>query len=89
VQKAPGVSEQLQRYFAAVAGGGIAVTWLTAGFVTALICLVVAGASYAGAAMAQRGGPSRKRATRPRRVAPRPPQIEIESQPPATGTYGW
>jgi hypothetical protein len=84
------VSEQLQRYFAAIAGGALAVTWLTAGFVTALVCLAVAGVSYVAMAKVQQRKTPRARVPRQRRVAPRPePQLEIESQPSATGTYGW
>jgi hypothetical protein len=90
-RKSLDVSEQCQRYFAAIAGGAIAVTWLTAGFVTALVCVAAAVGSYAFSAMTQRRKAPRARSVRQRQPRPRPPQIEIEieSQPSATGTYGW
>jgi hypothetical protein len=69
------MSAQLQRYFAATAGGAIGVTWMTAGIGTALFTLATATCSYGAVVFHQRRRPVRR--TRPvvraarRRVPPR------------------
>jgi hypothetical protein len=93
------MSAQLQRYFAATAGGAIGVTWMTAGIGTALFTLATATCSYGAVVFHQRRRPVRR--TRPvvraarRRVPPARPEglrcaeLELDSQPSATGSYGW
>jgi hypothetical protein len=49
------MSDQLARYFAATLGCAITAMWAAAGFGPALACLAVALASYAAAALVQRG----------------------------------
>jgi hypothetical protein len=93
------MSEQLQRYAAAAAGGAIAVVWATAGIDTALACVLAAAASYGAAVFLQRRevAPRRRAARAPRRAVPRPkPEVvfagelpEPDSQASATGSYGW
>jgi hypothetical protein len=94
------MSTQLQRYFAAILGFAIAATWLEAGAVAALVCVVAAAASYGAVVFLQ---PARtvRRAPRPKREParprpqPRPQPVfdaaaqEAPSEPSATGTYGW
>jgi hypothetical protein len=93
------MSAQLQRYFSAIAGGAVAVTWMTAGIGTALVALATAACSYGVVVIHQRRRVVRRPrsvARSPRRpVAPRRPErtfrIEPETdlQPSATGSYGW
>jgi hypothetical protein len=90
------VSTQLQRYFAAILGFAIAATWLEAGAVAALVCVVVAAAFYGVVVFLQPARTARG-ATRPRRdpAPPRPQAVfdsevaDAPSEPSATGTYGW
>jgi hypothetical protein len=49
------MSDQLARYFAATLGCAITAVWAAAGFGPAFACLAVALASYAAAALVQRG----------------------------------
>jgi hypothetical protein len=49
------MSDQLARYFAATLGCAITAMWAAAGVGPALACLAVALASYAAAALVQRG----------------------------------
>jgi hypothetical protein len=93
------MSAQLQRYFAAIAGGAIALTWMTAGIGTALFSLGAAACSYGAIAFHQRRGLVQR--PRPvvrsphRGVAPARPdgasraELEVDSQRSATGSYGW
>ena len=93
------MSGQLQRYVAAASGGATAVTWMTAGTATALVCLAAAAASYGAAALLQRGKVTARRrperARRPVAERARPDVVfdrelrEPDSQPSATGSYGW
>lgn len=90
---------ELRRYFAAACGGAVAVTWMTAGAATALVCVAAAAASYGAAVFLQRGKVTRKRPPEraPRRAAVRVTRDvvfdrelpEPDSQPSATGSYGW
>jgi hypothetical protein len=85
------VSAQLQRYFAAILGFGIAATWFEAGALAAFVCLVAAAASYGAAVFLQptraaRRAPRTRREPVRRRAMPEP---EAPSEPSATGTYGW
>jgi hypothetical protein len=90
------VSTQLQRYFAAILGFAVAATWLEAGVLAALVCVVAAAASYSMVVFLQPTRASR-RPPRPKRepVRPRPqplldPEVQdAPSEPSATGTYGW
>lgn len=99
------MQRQLHGYFAAALGWAVAATWLTTGFVATLVCLAVAAASYGAALLVQGNRSTRStrstRATRrPSRSAKPParrrPDVVLErelaqgdSQPSATGSYGW
>lgn len=73
--------------------------WATAGIDTALACILAAAATYGAAAFLQRrnAAPRRRPARAARRAVPRPmPEVvfagelpEPDSQPSATGSYGW
>lgn len=58
------MSEQLQRYFAAVLGCAIAATWAAAGFGPALAGIVTSVAAYFAVAFAQRRGLFQSRSDR-------------------------
>lgn len=49
------MSDQLERYAAAILGCALAATWAAAGVGAALIALAAAGACYTATAVAQRG----------------------------------
>jgi hypothetical protein len=89
---------QLQRYFAAIAGGGITVAWITAGMGTALLSLAAGAGSYGAVLVRQRRKvmrrppqvrPPRRRMATSRIAAVYRTELDVDSQPSASGTYGW
>lgn len=64
------MSDQLERYAAALLGCGLATAWAAGGLAAALIALAATGACYAAMALAQRGSAKRLLAAFARDLAP-------------------